>query len=367
MLKNFPKWLVFFVRLFVGVLFIFSGFIKLNDPIGFAYKLEEYGSEAVLNVALLEKFSLELGLFIVWVEIVLGLLLLLGLIKKFTLYSLLSLTVFFTFLTFYSAYFNKVTDCGCFGDAVPLTPWQSFFKDLFLLVGIAVLFFFSAFIKPIFSQKTSYILLTISGILIGLFSFRTLSNIPVWDFRPYKVGVHLPSEMRIPENAPKPVVEYRWIFEENGKEIEVINYGKYPKINAEFKNVETKILDPGFVPSIHDFSIESQNADLTDSLLTLNKLAIVVSYNLDYFEPKSIQNFEASIKKLNAEGYTTIGLTASGDTKIDEFRTKFNIPFYFCDETALKTVIRSNPGLLLLKSGVVQAKFHWRNFESVLE
>src|SRR5690606_22005492 len=135
------KILVGIIRIFVGVLFIISGFVKLNDPLGFSYKLQEYFSAQVLNLEFLIPFSLVLAIMLVVFELVLGIMLLIGYLPKFTTWSLLIMIVFFTFLTFYSAYFNKVTDCGCFGDAMPLTPWQSFTKDVVLLVLILFLFF----------------------------------------------------------------------------------------------------------------------------------------------------------------------------------------------------------------------------------
>jgi uncharacterized membrane protein YphA (DoxX/SURF4 family) len=128
------KILVGIIRIFVGILFIISGFIKLNDPLGFSYKLQEYFSAQVLNLEFLIPFALVIAIVLVIFELVLGIMLIIGYLPRFTLWSLLIMIVFFTFLTFYSAYFNKVTDCGCFGDALPLTPWQSFYKDVVLLV-----------------------------------------------------------------------------------------------------------------------------------------------------------------------------------------------------------------------------------------
>ena len=127
-------------RLLVGALFVFSGVIKLNDPVGFGYKLEEYFSESVLNLPFLEPFALFLAVFLVVLEVLLGVALLLGVFRKWTLLLLALMMGFFTFLTFYSAYFNKVTDCGCFGDAIPLTPRESFTKGVVLSVLIALLY-----------------------------------------------------------------------------------------------------------------------------------------------------------------------------------------------------------------------------------
>ena len=137
------KYLVAFSRIFVGVLFIISGFIKLNDPVGFSFKLEEYFSQGVLDLPFLMPYALAISLFVVILEVLLGVMLLIGFRAKFTLWSLLLMIVFFTFLTFYSAYFNKVTDCGCFGDAVKLTPWETFYKNVVLIVLVIFFHFVS--------------------------------------------------------------------------------------------------------------------------------------------------------------------------------------------------------------------------------
>ena len=135
------KYIVGFARIIVGLLFIISGLIKLNDPVGFSFKLKDYFAPEVLNLEFLVPFALLIAIILVIFEVLLGVALLLGHFKKWTLWALLLMIVFFTFLTFYSAYFNKVTDCGCFGDALPLTPWESFSKDIVLLFLVLILFF----------------------------------------------------------------------------------------------------------------------------------------------------------------------------------------------------------------------------------
>ena len=147
------KFITHISRIFVGALFIFSGMIKLNDPLGFSFKLEEYFSEAVLNMPIFEPLALQISVFVVILEVLLGVALLIGYKPKFTVWLLFLMIIFFTFLTFYSAYFNKVTDCGCFGDAIPLTPWESFGKDVILSVLILILMAGLKHIKPIFSNK----------------------------------------------------------------------------------------------------------------------------------------------------------------------------------------------------------------------
>src|SRR5690606_19355086 len=180
-----------FSRIFVGLLFIISGYIKLNDPIGFSFKLEEYFSQGVLNMEFLIPLSLTIALFMVIFEVVLGVILLLGYKVKFTVWSLLLMIVFFTFLTFYSAVTGKVTDCGCFGDALKLTPWQSFFKDLVLLGFILILFFKKEYIHPIFSNRIRFITSSVTLLLCIFYAIYVLNHLPVIDFRPYKVGANI--------------------------------------------------------------------------------------------------------------------------------------------------------------------------------
>ena len=181
------KYLVHISRVLVGALFIISGLIKLNDPLGFSYKLQEYFSADVLNIPFLEPYALAIALFTVILEVVLGVFLLIGYKPKFTVWSLLGLIVFFTFLTFYSAYFDKVKDCGCFGDALKLTPWESFTKDVVLLVLILIIFFGIKHVKPIFSKGVSNIVAGLSIAACVLFCYHVMNHLPSIDFRAYKI------------------------------------------------------------------------------------------------------------------------------------------------------------------------------------
>jgi uncharacterized membrane protein YphA (DoxX/SURF4 family) len=205
-----------FSRIFVGILFIISGLIKLNDPLGFSYKLEEYFSEPVFNMPFFVPYVLAIALFLVILEVVLGVMLLIGYKSKFTIWSLFLLIVMFTFLTFYSAYFDVVKDCGCFGDALHLTPWQSFTKDIVLLFFILILFFNQKLIKPLFSNTVQNILALASIFLCSFMGYWVLNHLPLKDFRPYKVGTNIKKAMEIPEGAAKSVVEMVFIYNVNG-------------------------------------------------------------------------------------------------------------------------------------------------------
>ncbi|RZT00014.1 BT_3928 family protein [Aquimarina brevivitae] len=358
------KILVGFSRIFVAILFIFSGFVKLNDPLGFSYKLQEYFSEGVLNLEFLIPFSLLLAIFLVIFEIVLGVTLLLGYLQKFTLWSLLLMIVFFTFLTFYSAYFNKVTDCGCFGDALPLTPWESFTKDVILLVLILILFAGRKYITPIKPVAIhKYVVFVVFSACL-VFGYYVLMHLPAIDFRAYKIGANIEKGMEVPPNAPEAVFEYSWKFKVNGEEKIVTTNGSYPDVDGEFIGVETTTIKEGYVPPIHDFSITSLDGqDYTDEFLAQKNVILVIMYNLVKSEAEGLRAIKEPIDRAMELGYTVIGLTASSEEDIKEVKDTFNLnfDFYTTDETALKTVIRSNPGIVQLKEGTIVDKLHWND------
>ncbi|MCF8274287.1 MAG: DoxX family membrane protein [Flavobacteriaceae bacterium] len=361
------KYLVGISRLFVGVLFIISGLIKLNDPLGFSYKLQEYFSVDVLNIPFLEPYALMISVLVVVFEVVLGVFLLIGYKPKFTVWSLLIMIVFFSFLTFYSAYFDKVKDCGCFGDALKLTPWESFTKDIVLLFFILILFVGIKYIKPIFNKLSTTILALLSFILSFWFGYYVLMHLPAIDFRAYKIGANIQQGMSIPENAAKPVVEYYWKFKVNGEDKIITTNGSYPTVTGEFISVDTKMIDEGYQPPIVDFSIESNDENLTDYFLSQNKLILIVSYSLEKIEKQGAEKLKAFSDEAIKKGYIVIGLTASGDEAKQHIKQTYNLnfDFYLCDEKALKTVVRSNPGILELQKGTVMQKAHWNDIDTI--
>ncbi|WP_299115064.1 BT_3928 family protein [uncultured Winogradskyella sp.] len=361
------KYIVQICRIFVGVLFIISGFIKLNDPLGFSYKLQEYFSTDVLNIPFLEPYALAISVFVVVLEVVLGVFLLIGYKRKFTIWMLLGMIVFFTFLTFYSAYFDKVKDCGCFGDALKLTPWESFTKDVVLLVLILILFYGQKYIKPIFKTLPNTIVALLSFIVSLWFAYHVLMHLPSIDFRAYKIGNNLSDEMAIPENAARPVIEYTWTYKINGEEKTYVDNGSGPAKYDEVINVETKEIDPGFIPSIQDFTIESNDEDLTTYFLEKDNLVVVAMYNIYNSEKEGLEKLKSFTDDAIKKGYTVIGLSASGDEAKQQLKTDYNLNFdtYLCDEKVVKTIVRSNPGIFILNKGTVINKAHWSDIEDI--
>ena len=361
------KYLVHISRIFVGVLFIISGFIKLNDPLGFSYKLQEYFGSDVLNLEFLIPYALGISVLVVVFEVVLGVFLLIGYKPKFTIWSLLAMIVFFTFLTFYSAYFDKVKDCGCFGDALKLTPWESFTKDVVLLVFILILFFGLKHIKPIFDKLPTSVLALLSFIASLWFGYHVLMHLPSIDFRAYQIGNNIQDGMAVPENAPKPELEYTWTFNVNGEEEEFVTNGSYPKVDGEYVGVETKTIDEGYIPPIQDFSIESDDEDLTTYFLEEDKLVIIAMYDITKGESDGVLKLKSFADNAIKKGYTVIGLTSSGSDDKAQIKADYslNFDFYLCDEKVIKTIVRSNPGVVILSKGTIKNKAHWNDIEDI--
>ena len=362
------KYIVGFLRIFVGIFFIISGFIKLNDPIGFAFKLEEYFGPTVLDLPFFIPYALGISIIVVVFEVLLGIFLIIGYKPKFTVWSLLLMIIFFTFLTFYSAYYDKVKDCGCFGDAMKMDPWESFGKDVFLLVLILIIFFGIKYIKPFFNKLTTTIVSLLSFIACLGFAYHVLMHLPTIDFRPFKIGNNITDKMIVPEGAPQPVIEYTWTFNENGTEKQYITDGSYPTSTGEYVGVTTKTISEGYEPPIHDFSIEKDGEDFTQDILTRPNVLLVVNYNLAKSESDGLVAVKQITDKAIANGYDVIGLTASGPDEANGVISNYKLGFeyYFCDETALKTIVRSNPGLLKLEKGTIIQKVHWNDVDQLM-
>ena len=364
-MKNF---ITQFSRLFVGILFIISGLIKLNDPIGFSYKLDEYFSEAVFNMPFFVPYTLAIALFLVILEVVLGVMLLIGYKSKLTIWSLLLLVILFTFLTFYSAYFDVVKDCGCFGDALHLTPWQSFSKDLILLFFILILFYNQKFIKPLFSNSIQTLLVLASIILSCFMGYWVINHLPLKDFRPYKVGTNIKTAMEIPENAPKSVVEMVFVYKVNGvdKEYTEKDLMSLPA-GAEFVDRKDKVIVQGYLPPIHDFKLELDGQDNTQLILSKEKVLLITAYDLEKANPEALQKLDELYKKTSAKGFYVAMVPGSSAEVIENIKKKYGIAFdvLFCDATAIKTIERANPSFVLLHFGTITQKVHYNDMDDL--
>ncbi len=334
----------------LGITLIISGMIKLNDPLGFAYKLEEYYSADVLDIPFMMKFAFVNGFMVSLAEVMLGMAIIVGWKIKQTLSLSILMFIFFGFLTFYSAYFNKVNDCGCFGDAIHFTPWQSFTKDMILFLLTIILWFKR---KNIESKRYAILFVALTIIFGSSVSLYAVTNLPIIDFRPYKVGVNISENMKIPDDAPKDVYTEKWFYKVNGKVKEYTTDEKPWDIpNAEFVKRETELISMGFKPAIHDFSLISikDGKDYTDEILNKENVLCIVSLDLQ-LDNETITKLRNIISKEK----DVIIISPSPNNIIDTFINKLgkNINVYSIDDTTCKTIIRTNPGLMRLEKGVI--------------
>ncbi len=317
------KLLVHISRIFVGTMFIFSGFVKLVDPIGSQYKFEEYFSQNVLDMEYLIPYALAFSIILILAEIMLGIILLLGCRAKATLWSLLVLSTIFLFLTWYSAYYNKVTDCGCFGDAITLTPWETFYKNILLIALILLLLFRVKDVKSIFSVKVSQALTILSLVSFLYITYHVLVHLPIIDFRAYAIGNNISEGM-------------------------------------EYKN-------DGEIPKIHDFYLEDAQADLAPEILAKNKVILIIIHTLNKADTNGFKTIKELADKAIAKGYSVYGASASFTDELLLAKEKHELPFdfLFCDQTTLKTMVRANPGIMMLEKGTITGKWNWSDADEI--
>ena len=365
------------LRYLVGSIFIFSGLIKINDPVGTQIKLEEYfgvfSTDFTSLFELLVPFALLISIALCTLEIIIGIALLMNYKMRIVLKLLLSLIVFFTFLTFYSAYFNKVTDCGCFGDAIKLTPWESFYKDIILLVFSISIYFLNNNLKnqvglfyiKIFDDKVFRNgIIIVSTIICLIISFSAINFLPFIDFRAYKIGNYIPDLMN-----PSEELKYSYIMEKGGREYE---FESYP-LDESFTFKKINLLNPEAQPKITDYSLWNETGDYTNESFLGNKLFIIIhDVNKMGLKGKKLQDFISQLKILVSNinfWVEPIIITSSDSKSYNDFREKYHIEIknVYGDATVLKTIIRSNPGFFLLRNGTVTGKWHYNKFPDAKE
>lgn len=356
------------IRILVAAVFIFSGYVKLVDPLGSAYKFQEYFSSDVLNMEFLIPYALPFSIFLILAEITLGVMLLVGSMSKFTVRSLFVLTFIFLFLTWYSAYFDKVRDCGCFGDALKLSAWNTFYKNVFLIILVVWLVRNVESIRPLYSKKLAGFISIISLIGFSVIVYRVLNHLPIHDYRAYAVGKNIPEQMIYPENAKQDVYEDTWLYKVDGEEKKFTTEEKPWDIEgAEYIDRKTKLIERGYEPPIHDFTMELEGYDLTKTLMQNEKLMLIVSYNLSKADTDGFANIKTVTDDAIENGYTVYLMTASSEDDFASIKEEFDLKFnmLFCDETTLKTIIRSSPGIVTINKGTIVGKWSYNDFEDV--
>ena len=352
-------------RLVVAMTFIFSGYVKAIDPLGTQYKLQDYAGALGIGSYIPDYLTLGAAVLLGGLEFCLGVFMLFAIHKRTVSRLILMFMAIMTPLTFWLAVDNPIEDCGCFGDAVKLTNWETFYKNIVLLAAAILLYKRPLTMPRFISHANQWIVVTYTIMFILVSSSLSLYTLPPFDFRPYHIGADIKKGMEIPEGAPLPEFETTFILEKNGlrKEFTLEDYPDSTWTFIDSKTVQTK---EGYVPPIHDFSIQTPDGseDITDSVLNHKGYAFIfVSPHLEHADDTNFGEIDGIYEYSLDHGYPFYALTASGEKAIQHWRniTGAEYNFYLTDETTLKTVIRSNPGLLLIKDGTVIGKWSHNN------
>lgn len=349
------------LRFILGLLFAFSGFVKAVDPQGTEIKISEYLDAFGLASVLPDWLPILGSLLLACAEFMIGICLLVNYQPKtFSLLSLLFMVVM-TPMTLWLAIDNPVSDCGCFGDAVVLTNWQTFWKNVFLLVCAISLYIYLKCVitQPWCHAKALLPLLALLSV-IGV-QYYALHYLPLIDFRPYRVGADIRAGMIVPDDAERPVYATEMVFERNG-ERRSFSLEDYPDSTWQYVSTEVRLVKAGYQAPIHDFSIVEamSHDDVTDRILSLERVYLVLSPDLKKADTVSASPINELYKYCLSENIPFYFITASTEEAFREWKnvTHAQYPYYQMDGTTIKTMIRANPGVMELRRGVVTNKWN---------
>lgn len=348
-------------RFVLGATFVFSGFVKAVDPMGFYYKVQDYLEAFGMSLWVPSIFILFFVIGLSAVEFCVGVFLVFGIRRRVAAPIALLLMGVMTPLTLYLALFNPVSDCGCFGDAVVLTNWETFWKNVVLLVVAFVVFKYPERIWRFVSSKMEWMISLYSFLFIFVFSFYCLANLPVLDFRPYRVGMDIRKGMEMPVGAKPSVFESHFILEKDGERRE-FTLEDYPDSTWTFIEARSVLVEKGYEPPIQNFALMEVETgeDITQEVLAdTNYVFLLVVNRVETADDGNIDLINEVYDYSVEHGYAFYALTSSAREEIELWcdRTGAEYPFCQADDITLKTVIRSNPGLLLLKGGVILNKW----------
>lgn len=360
-------------RFILGFTFMFSGFVKSIDPWGFAYKIEDYFT--AFNLSSLSGFAFWISAILSALEFILGAFLVIGLYRKLSCLWLLIIMIFMTPLTLYLAIYNPISDCGCFGDAVTITNWETFYKNIVLLICAIFVYKHNQLLFNFFTGKFYWLVFYFIIIFALAFVVRNYIYEPIIDFRPYNIGTRVEDKMTVPEDKQE-ISEIRMIYSKNGVKQE-FPIDDYPWNDSTWTYIDTKshILHKGEEPAIKDFKINElefdnsgtkiiDNKDITAQILNdSNYVFLIISPTLKNLNTEYLSNLEDVQYYAKEYKYKCYFLTSSGAGEILSFMKKNLVFFDFCqaDERVLKTISRTNPSVLLLKDGVIYNK--WADLE----
>ena len=361
-------------RWIFGLVFIFSGFVKGIDPWGFEYKLVDYlqpmGLHSLTSLAPLGSFLLPFAEFFIGATILLCV--------EIRITSILGLLfmAFFTPLTLYVAVKNPVTDCGCFGDALVISNWATFYKNIVLSAMIILVFVRRKSIEPVILGKWRYYRTAIISTIYICFVVWSVRHDPVFDFRPFKVGVNIPKSMKMPEGAQTDVYSNTFFYKnKQTNEVKKFTDTNYPwkdTLNWKYESMGEPILvKKGYTPPIHDFQLRTAPGDdVTSFFFSDDKPTFfLIASNLSKSSLKKQGHINGLAVWARLAGYKFVCLTSTTGPRLEEFKKTANpsYEFLFGDEVTLKTIVRGNPGLLYLRSGTILGKWHYNDIPTVEE
>lgn len=365
------KILLNITRIIVGVLFIFSGLVKANDPLGLSYKMQEFFE--VWGWSSLDNYTLAFSVAMIAFEIIAGVAVLVGWQMKLFSWLLLLLIVFFTFLTGYALFSGKIRECGCFGDCIPLTADQSFLKDLILLVMIGFIFWQRNKITPALNTMYSLVALFFTAIFSFAFQWFVLVHLPVKDCLPYKIGNNIPDKMKAPPGSIPDSTVISFVYDKGGKQVEFTadNFpADYDEATYKFVKRYDKVVRKGNAsPAIKDFSLQTYlGNDTTQALLNEDEYQLYLFLKNGYTtgEWTAVLNMiMRGAEKKHIKGYmvTNVPIESLRNNPPDVFYAFLPLR---CDATAIKTAARTNPALFLIKKGTILNKWSYADFEQAL-
>ena len=360
-------------RIIVGIVFIYSGFVKGIDPLGSDYKFTDYfnafGMGWMNATTLFFSFALSLTEFLI------GIALLFNLWVSRMAWGSLLFMAFFTPLTLVLALTNPASDCGCFGDAMILTNWQTFWKNIILLLLAIMIFMYRKEYKSSLPLVGQFSFLALAGAGMLCLSVYCYRHLPVLDFRPYAVGKNITEGMRLPEGAEPDQYEVTLKYKNKQTgEVQSFTEENYPwqdTLNWEYESSSERLVKKGYITPIHDLVIEHPTlGNITEEILEDDNYTILaVAYNLN----QSDTQYQPAINRLaeyaREKGIRFYGLTSSSERDIEAYKKRNHVPYEFCtaDEIQLKTMIRSNPGVIILREGTILDKWAGKDVPDVKE
>lgn len=354
-------------RILLGVTFIFSGFVKGIDPWGSTYKFTDYFN--AMGIDWLVWAAFPLGIVLAFAEFTIGVAILFNVFLRFFSWLGLLFMAFFLPLTLWVALENPVTDCGCFGDALVISNWETFYKNIVLTAFAIIILIYRNDMPCLVGKKPRFVLGSLVIIVYAGLVFWSYNHLPIFDFRPFKAGTNIPDAMKIPEGAPKDIYENVFYYKnKNTGEVQKFDEQNYPwqdTLNWAYENMESKLIQQGYVPPIHDFTITSAEGENVIDFFIYDKnyVFMLIAHNLEKSNRKPQDKINNLAGWAMGKGMSFICLTSTVAEEAAVFAEETGAPYEFfnCDEITLKTIIRSNPGLMLIKDGTVIKHWHYND------